>query len=82
MWAAERVWQGRPLTADLFYEAAVARTQARLDELHIIKLAAKPEAAEPIPFKGQEVVIEFKRAFDHTCTGLRGAWGVPISWVY
>jgi hypothetical protein len=24
MWATERVWQGRPLTADLFDEAAVA----------------------------------------------------------
>jgi hypothetical protein len=81
MWATEQVWQGRPLTADLFDEAAVARTRARLDELRIIKLAAIPEPAEPMPFKGQEVFIEFKRAVDHACDGLR-VWcpdlmGVP-----
>jgi hypothetical protein len=73
MWATERVWQGRPLTADLFDEAAVAQTRARLDELRIIKLAAKPEPAEPMPFKGQEVFIKFKRACNHACDGLRGA---------
>jgi hypothetical protein len=82
MWATERVWQGRPLTADLFDEAAVARTRARLDELRVIQLAAKPAPTAPMAFKGQEVFIEFKRAFDHACDGLRGACGVPISWVY
>jgi hypothetical protein len=73
MWATERVWQGRPLTADLFDEAAVARTRARLDELRVIQLAAKPAPTAPMAFKGQEVFIEFKLAFDHACDGLRGA---------
>ena len=69
-WATELLWQGVPHTADLFDEEAVARTQARLDELRINKLAARPEAAEPVPFKDPAMFIEFKRAFDHACAGL------------